>query len=96
MASIDAAGSQVSESEISATLASLRKLFEDVRLGEIQRVRGRLGNLSPDQENAIDSLSGALIERVLQAPVAMLRNGSACDQAVSVLALVRRIFNLHA
>jgi len=27
---------------------------------------GRLGNLSPDQENAIDSLSHALIERVLR------------------------------
>jgi glutamyl-tRNA reductase len=95
MAGIDTAGSQVSESEISATLASLRERFEDVRRGEIQRVRGRLGNLSPDQENAIDSLSGALIERVLQAPVAMLRNASACNQAVSVLAMVRRIFNLH-
>ena len=68
MTSIDTAGSQVSESEISATLGSLRECFEGVRRGEVQRVRGRLGNLSPDQENAIDSLSHALIERMLQAP----------------------------
>src|ERR1700688_393076 len=95
MTSIDTAGSQVSESEISATLVSLRERLEAVRRGEFQRVRGRLGNLSPDQENAIDSLSHALIERVLQAPMAMLKNASAGNQAVFVLAAVRRIFNLR-
>jgi glutamyl-tRNA reductase len=95
MTSIDTTGSQVSESEISATLVSLRECFEGVRRGEIQRVRGRLGNLSPDQEGAIDSLSHALVERVLQAPMAMLKNASAGNQAVSVLETVRRIFNLR-
>jgi glutamyl-tRNA reductase len=94
MASIDTAGSHVVESEISATLVSLREHFEAVRRGEIQRVRGRLGNLSPAQENAIDSLSHALIERVLQTPIAMLKNPSAGTLAVFVLETVRRIFNL--
>jgi glutamyl-tRNA reductase len=95
MTSIDAAGSQVFESETSATLVSLRERLEAVRRGEIQRVRGRLGNLSPDQENAIDSLSHALIERVLQAPMAMLKNASVGNQAGFVLEMVRRIFNLR-
>ena len=94
MASINTAGSHVVESEISATLVSLRERFEAVRRGEIQRVRGRLGNLSPAQENAIDSLSHAIIEKVLQTPIAMLKNASACNQAVLVLETVRRIFNL--
>ena len=92
---IDTAGSQVPESEISATLVSLRERFEAVRRDEIQRVRGRLGNLSLDQENAIDSLSHALIESVLQAPMAMLRNASAGNQAGFVLGMVRRLFNLR-
>jgi glutamyl-tRNA reductase len=94
MTSIDTAGSHVSESEILATLVSLRERFEAVRRGEVQRVRGRLGNLSPEQENAIDSLSHAIIKRVLQAPMAMLKNARAFNQADSVLATVRRIFNL--
>jgi glutamyl-tRNA reductase len=82
-------------SEISTTLVALQERFEAVRRSEIQRVRGRLGNLSPDQENAIDSLSHALIERVLQGPMAILRNVSAGNQAVSVMETVRKIFNLH-
>jgi glutamyl-tRNA reductase len=96
MTSIDMAGSQISESEISATLVSLRERFEAVRRGEIQRLCGRLGNLSPDQKNAIDSLTHALIEKVLQAPMDMLKNASADNQAVSFVETVRRIFNLRA
>jgi glutamyl-tRNA reductase len=95
MTCIDARGSQIAESEISATLVSLRERFETVRRGEIQRVRRRLGDLSPDQENAIDSLSHALVERVLQAPMAMLKNSRAGNQAVSVVETVRRLFNLR-
>ena len=95
MASIDTAGSHVVESEISATLISLRERFEAVRRGEIQRVCGRLGNLSPEQRNAIDSLSHGIIEKVLQAPMAMLKKAIADNQVVFVLTTVRRIFNLR-
>ena len=95
MTSIDTAGSQVSESEISAALASLRERFEAVRRDAMQRVRGSLGNLSADQENAIDSLSHGIIEKVLEAPMAMLENASAANQTVFVLETVRRIFNLR-
>ena len=84
----------VLDSGVSGTIISLRERFEAVRSREIQRVRRRLGNLSTDQENAIDSLSHALIERVLQAPIAILKNASAGNQAVSFLATVRKIFNL--
>jgi glutamyl-tRNA reductase len=94
MTGIDTAGSQGSESEISATLVSLRERFEGVRRDVMQRVRGRLGNLSVDQENAIDSLSRGINEKVLEAPMAMLRNASTGNQNGFVLETVRRIFNL--
>jgi len=95
MTSIDTAGCQFSESEISAALVSLRERFEAVRSDAMQRVRGRLGNLSADQENAIDSLSHGIIEKVLEAPMAMLKNASVANQTVFVLETVRRIFNLR-
>jgi len=95
MTSIDYEGSPVSASEISETLVSLRECFENVRRGEIQRVRGRLGNLSPDQTNAVDLLSHAIIEKMLQAPMAMLKNASAGNEAAFALETVRRIFDLR-
>lgn len=87
---------RVLDSEVSGTIVSLRERFEAVRRGEIHRVRGRLGSLSSDQEDVVESLSRGLIERVLQAPLAMLLNAAAANQSASIIETVRRIFNLRA
>jgi glutamyl-tRNA reductase len=58
-------------------------------------VRGRLGNLSADQENVVESLSRGIIEKVLQAPVTMLLNAAAAKQSAFIVETVRRIFNLR-
>jgi len=87
--------SPVLDSEVSGTIVSLRERFEAVRRREIHRVRGRLGNLSSDQEDVVESLSRGIIEKVLQAPVAMLLNAAAVNQSAFIVETVRRIFNLR-
>ena len=87
--------SPVLDSEVSGTIVSLRERFEAVRRGEIHRVRGRLGNLSSAQEDVVESLSRGIIEKVLQAPVAMLLNAAAVNQSAFIVETVRRIFNLR-
>jgi glutamyl-tRNA reductase len=87
--------SPVLDSEVSGTIGSLRERFEAVRRSEIHRVRGRLGNLSSDQEDVVESLSRGIIEKVLQAPVAMLLNAAAANQSAFIVETVRRIFNLR-
>lgn len=81
--------------EVSGTIISLRERFEALRRGEIYRVRGHLCNLSPDQENVVESLSRGIIEKLLQAPVAMLLNAAAENQSALIVEMVRRIFNLR-
>jgi glutamyl-tRNA reductase len=81
--------------EVSGIIASLRERFEAVRRSEIHRVRGRVGNLSSDQEDVVESLSRGIIEKVLQAPVAMLLNAAAANQSTFIVETVRRIFNLR-
>ena len=93
--SAEVASSPVLDSEVSGTIASLRERFEAVRRTEIHRVRGRLGNLSSDQEDVVESLSRGIIEKVLQAPVAMLLNAAAAKQSAFIVETVRRIFNLR-
>jgi len=93
--STDVDSPPVLDSEISGTIVSLRERFEAVRRGEVDHVRGRLGNLSPDQEKLVESLTRGIIERVLQAPVAMLLNAAAANQSAPIVDLVGRIFNLR-
>ena len=94
MASAITCSSPVLDSEVSGTISSLKERFEAVRRNEIRRVRGRLGNLSSDQENVVESLSRGIIEKVLQAPVEMLLTVAAASQSASILETVRKIFNL--
>lgn len=94
MTSTEVINPRVLDSEISETIVSLRERFEAVRRGEVHRARGRLGNLSPDQEDVVESLSRGIIEKVLQAPVAMLLNAAAANRSAFIVETVRRIFNL--
>jgi len=82
------------DSEVLGTIVSLRERFEAVRRNEIHRVRGRLGNLSSEQEDVVELLSRGIIEKALQAPVAMLLNIAASDQVAVIVETVRKVFNL--
>ena len=94
MTSAITCSSPVLDSEVSGTISSLKERFEAVRRNEIRRVRGRLGNLSSDQENVVESLSRGIIEQVLQAPVEMLLTVAVARQSAAILETVRKIFNL--
>ena len=96
MTETDMKYSPILEEEISLTISLLQEHFEEVRRATIQRVRGRLGNLSFDQENAVDSLTRGIIEKVLQAPIAILKNAPTDDEPTFVLKTARKIFNLRA
>jgi glutamyl-tRNA reductase len=95
VSSAEVDSSPVLNFEVLGTIASLRERFEAMRRSEIHRVRGRLGNLSSDQEDVVESLSRGIIEKVLQAPVAMLLNAVAANQSAYIVDTVRRIFNLR-
>ena len=95
MTSTEVDSSLVLDSEVSGTMVSLRERFEAVRRSEVHRVRGRLGNLSSDQEDVVESLSRSIIEKVLQAPMAMLANAAAGSESPFIVETVRRIFNLR-
>jgi glutamyl-tRNA reductase len=83
-----------SEREMEATIASLKQHFESVRLQEVKRVRGRLGQLSSTQESAIESLTHRIINQILNTPIAVLKASCANSHFLVPIALVHRIFNI--
>src|SRR5258706_9763898 len=76
------------------TAVSLQKRLESIRQGEIDRVRGRLGRLSPEQEIAIESLTHGIINKVLHPTIMILETGSANNDSAYFAEMVHRIFNL--
>jgi len=83
------------ECEISEMIASLEERFDAMRRSVMERVRARLGALSVEQENAVESLTCAIVDKVLQAPLALLENAAADDEPARVLETARTIFGLR-
>jgi glutamyl-tRNA reductase len=79
---------------VEATIASLKQHFEAVRQQEVKRVRGRLGQLSSTQENAIESLTHSIVDQILEAPITILMAASEDRDAQAVIKTVHRAFSL--
>jgi glutamyl-tRNA reductase len=86
---------QDAESQMEETIASLKQHFEEIRQREVKRTRGRLGELSLTQENAIESLTLAIVDHILDSPVSTLKAVSEDNDSRAVIETVHRIFSLH-
>jgi glutamyl-tRNA reductase len=76
------------------TIVSLQEQLELVRQAEIDRVRGRLGTLTPEQEMAIETMTRGIVNKVLHAPITTLKTAARESHDTTVIELVRRLFNL--
>jgi glutamyl-tRNA reductase len=81
--------------DVVPTIVSLQDHLETIRQAEIDRVRGRMGPLTPEQEMAVESLTRGIINKVMHTPITTLKTAAREAQATTVIDVVRRLFNLH-
>lgn len=77
------------------TIVSLRKRLEQIRQAEILRTRHSFGNLTPEQEKAVDVLTQGIINKVLHTPFTELRQAASRPDRQEFLGVVRTIFHLQ-
>ena len=82
--------------DVVPTIVSLQEHLETVRQAEIDRVRGRLGNLTPEQEMAVEALTRGIVNKIMHTPITTLKSAARQSQEVTtVVDLVRRMFGLR-
>lgn len=81
--------------DVVPTIVSLQEHLETVRQAEIDRVRGRLGPLTPEQEMAIESMTRGIINKIMHTPITTLKTAARESEVTTLVEIVRRIFNLH-
>jgi len=81
--------------DVVPTIVSLQDHLETIRQAEIDRVRGRLGPLSPEQEIAVEALTRGIISKVMHTPITTLKTAARQAEATTVIEVVRRLFNLR-
>lgn len=86
---------RIRELDVVPTIVDLQGSMELLRQTEIERVRGRLGRLTPQQEEAIDALTKGIVNKVLHTPIAALKTAAKTERSESVIDMVAQLFNLH-
>ena len=81
--------------DVVPTIVSLQDHLETIRQAEIDRVRGRLGPLNPEQELAVEALTRGIVNKIMHTPISTLKSAAREPEATTVIDLVRRLFNLQ-
>jgi glutamyl-tRNA reductase len=81
--------------DVVPTIVSLQDHLETIRQAEIDRVRGRLGSMTSDQELAVEALTRGIVNKIMHTPISTLKTAARDPESTTVIDLVRRLFNLH-
>jgi glutamyl-tRNA reductase len=81
--------------EVAPTIVSLQDQLEQLRLAEVARVRGKLGALTPQQEEAIEVLTRGLINKIAHGPISELRRQAGQPEGIQLVDAIRRLFRLE-
>ncbi len=81
--------------DVVPTIVSLQDHLETIRQAEIDRVRGRMGALTPEQEMAVEALTRGIINKVMHTPITTLKTAAREAEVTTVIDVVRRLFNLQ-
>jgi glutamyl-tRNA reductase len=81
--------------DVVPTIVSLQDHLETIRQAEIDRVRGRMGEMTPEQELAVEALTRGIINKIMHTPISTLKTAARDQESTTVVELVRRLFNLQ-
>lgn len=86
--------SRMSSLKVVPTIVSLQEHLETIRQAEVDRSRGRLGPLTPDQELAIEAMTHGIINKILHTPMVTLKTAAAQPEVTTLVDVIRRLFQL--
>ena len=80
--------------EATPTIVALRKRAEEIKRSEIEKVLGRLEHVSPKDQNAIEGLASAIVNKLLHGSLVTLKSEAQSKNGFAYIEAARRFFNL--
>ena len=81
--------------DVVPTIVSLRQRVEDIRGAELQKAITRLGDLTPEQREAITAMTHAMVNKILHQPMTELKRRAALQDGHLYTSVLRRLFGLE-
>jgi glutamyl-tRNA reductase len=80
--------------EVTPTIVSLQEQLEQLRVAEIERVRGKLGALTPQQQEAVEALTRGIINKIAHVPITEMRRRANDPEGIQLMHTIRKLFKL--
>jgi glutamyl-tRNA reductase len=83
--------------DIAPMIVSLQEQLEAIRREAFDRYRGRLGELSREQQDAVEAMTRSIVNKIAHGPISELRrevSGHPGEESSEVISFVRRMFRL--
>jgi glutamyl-tRNA reductase len=77
------------------TIVSLRRRVEEIRQAEMKRMRRMFGELTPEQERALEALTHGLVNKILHTPFTEIKQAALRPDRSEFIDVVRTIFHLQ-
>jgi glutamyl-tRNA reductase len=86
--------------DVTPTIVSLQEQLEAIRREALQRFRPKFANLTPNQEEALEALTRAIVNKIAHGPISEIRRQAGSQEVPEsnrepeFVAVVRRMFRL--
>lgn len=77
------------------TIVAMRKKMESIRLEELRKVLAKMPDLTPEERQAVSSLTSAIVNKILHDPMTELRRQSALEDGHLYVNVLRRLFAIR-
>ncbi len=91
---VDRMMARLKERSVVPTIVGLQEQLESVRSAEVARMRGKLGALTPEQEQALEALTKSIINKIAHGPISELRRHATQPDGHHFVAAIRKVFRL--
>ncbi len=81
--------------EVAPVIVSLQQHLDELGRAELERVRAKLGALTPQQEEALAAYTRGLLNKIAHGPLTEIRRAANQPEGDRVLSLIRRMFRLE-
>ena len=81
--------------EVVPTIVALRNKIEGIRQGEWKKTGPVLESLTPEQQKAIEQMTGSIINKILHDPISFLKEPGHDENKDEKIDRIQKIFNLN-
>ncbi len=80
--------------DVVPTIVDLREKVEDIRLRELDKALCQLNGITDDQRRSVEAMSQAIVNKIVHAPIVVLKQSASEAGNEDLFQFARRLFNL--